>query len=71
MVSVFAIGPKVRGFKLGRDDGFLRVIKIRNTPSFGGSERVVFETASPVLFCRDWGKSLQTNDNAEIALGIA
>jgi hypothetical protein len=36
MVSVFAIGPKVRGFKPGRGDGLLRAIKIRSTPSFGG-----------------------------------
>jgi hypothetical protein len=35
MVRVFAIGPKVRGFKPGRDDGFLRRITIRSTPSFG------------------------------------
>jgi hypothetical protein len=35
MVSVLAIGPKVRGFKPGRDDEFSRAIKIRSTPSFG------------------------------------
>jgi hypothetical protein len=35
MVSVLATGPMVRGFKPGRGDGFLRAIKIRNTPSFG------------------------------------
>jgi hypothetical protein len=34
--SVLATGPKVRGFKPGRGDGFLRVIKIRSTTSFGG-----------------------------------
>jgi hypothetical protein len=27
MVSVFTIGPKVRGFKPGRGEGFLRAIK--------------------------------------------
>jgi hypothetical protein len=27
MVSVLSIGPKVRGFKPGRSDGFLRAIK--------------------------------------------
>jgi hypothetical protein len=32
VVSVLATGPKVRGF----DPGFLRVIKIRSTISFGG-----------------------------------
>jgi hypothetical protein len=36
MVSVLAIGRKVRGFKSGRDNGFLTVIKIRNALSFGG-----------------------------------
>jgi hypothetical protein len=36
MVIVLAIGPKVPGFKHAKDDGFLRAIKIRSTPSFGG-----------------------------------
>jgi hypothetical protein len=36
VVSVLATGPKSRGFKPGRGDGFLRAIKIRSTPSFGG-----------------------------------
>jgi hypothetical protein len=36
MVIVLAIGPKVRRIKLGRGDGYLRAIKIRSTPSFGG-----------------------------------
>jgi hypothetical protein len=35
VVSVLATGPKDRGFKLGQGNGFLRVIKIRSTPSFG------------------------------------
>jgi hypothetical protein len=35
VVSVLATGPKVRGFKAGRGDGFLRAIKIRSTSSFG------------------------------------
>jgi hypothetical protein len=35
VVSEFATVPKVRGFKTGRGDGFLRAIKIRSTPSFG------------------------------------
>jgi hypothetical protein len=34
--SVIAIRPKVRGIKPGRGNGFLRWIKIRSTPSFGG-----------------------------------
>jgi hypothetical protein len=34
VVSVCATGPKDRGFKPGRGDGFLKVIKIHSTPSF-------------------------------------
>jgi hypothetical protein len=33
-ISVLAIGPKGHGFKTSQGDGFLRVIKIRSTPSF-------------------------------------
>jgi hypothetical protein len=36
VVCVLAIGPKFRGLKPGRGDGFLKAIEIRNTPSFGG-----------------------------------
>jgi hypothetical protein len=36
MVSVLATGPKVREFKPGKGDGFLRVIKVRSTTPFGG-----------------------------------
>jgi hypothetical protein len=36
VISVFAVGPKVRGLNPGRGDGFLRAIKIRSTSSFGG-----------------------------------
>jgi hypothetical protein len=35
VVSVLVTGPKGRGFKTGRGDGFLRAIKIRSTPSIG------------------------------------
>jgi hypothetical protein len=35
VVSVIATGPKGRGFRPGRGDRFLRVIKIHSTPSFG------------------------------------
>jgi hypothetical protein len=41
MVSVLAIGTKVRGFKLGQGDAFLRAIKIRSTPSFRGGSKAV------------------------------
>jgi hypothetical protein len=36
MVSVLAIGSKVRGFKLSNGDDILGAIKISRTPSFGG-----------------------------------
>jgi hypothetical protein len=36
MSRVLAIRPKVRGFKPGRGDGYLRPINIRSTHSFGG-----------------------------------
>jgi hypothetical protein len=36
VVIVLANGPKVCGFKPAEDDGFLTVIKIRSTTSFGG-----------------------------------
>jgi hypothetical protein len=35
VISVLTTGPKCRGFKPGRGDGFLRAIKIRSTLSFG------------------------------------
>jgi hypothetical protein len=39
MVSVIAIEHKVRGFKNGRGDGFLRAIQIRITSFVGGEVR--------------------------------
>jgi hypothetical protein len=36
MVSILAIRPKIRGFKPGRVDVFLRAIKFRSTHSSGG-----------------------------------
>jgi hypothetical protein len=41
MIRVTAIGTKVRGFKPGRGDGFLRAMKISSIPSFG--EEVMLE----------------------------
>jgi hypothetical protein len=40
MVGVLAIGPKVPGFKRCRGDGFLKVIQIYSTISFGGGGEV-------------------------------
>jgi hypothetical protein len=40
MVSVLAIGPKVRRFKPNQGNGFLRVIKFHSTPSFGGEVKL-------------------------------
>jgi hypothetical protein len=45
VVSVLATGHKVRGFKPGLGDGFLRWIKIRSTPSFGWEVK-------PEVLCR-------------------
>jgi hypothetical protein len=39
VVSMLAIGPKVRGFIPGRGCGYLRAIKIRSTPPFKEKER--------------------------------
>jgi hypothetical protein len=36
MITVLVVGPRVRGFKPGRGDSVVSVIKIRITPSFGG-----------------------------------
>jgi hypothetical protein len=36
VVTVLAIGPKVRWFRPADDNGFLRAIEIHNTTSFGG-----------------------------------
>jgi hypothetical protein len=35
VVSVLTIGLEGRRFELAKDDGFLRAITIRSTPSFG------------------------------------
>jgi hypothetical protein len=40
MVSVLVIGPKVRAFEPCRGDGFLKALKIRCTPSFGGDVKL-------------------------------
>jgi hypothetical protein len=40
MVSMLATGPKVCGLKPGRGDGFLRVLIICSTPSFGGEVKL-------------------------------
>jgi hypothetical protein len=40
MVSVLAIGPKVRRFKPGGGDGFSRAIKICSMPSFRGEVKL-------------------------------
>jgi hypothetical protein len=45
VVSVLATGPKGRGFEPGQGDGFLRVIKIRDIPSFGWDVK-------PEVLCR-------------------
>jgi hypothetical protein len=39
-VSVLTIGLKIRGLKPVEDNGFLRAIKLRSTPSFGGEVKL-------------------------------
>jgi hypothetical protein len=46
VVSVLATGPKGRGFRPGRGDGFLRAIKIRSTHFFGWEVK-------PEVLCRN------------------
>jgi hypothetical protein len=41
MVTVFANGAKVCGFKPGKRDGFLRAIKIHSKPSSKGKKKPV------------------------------
>jgi hypothetical protein len=41
MISVLPTGPKIRGFKPGREDRFLRVSEVRGTISFRGEENTV------------------------------
>jgi hypothetical protein len=43
MFIVLASGPKLRDLKPVRGDGFLRAIKIRSTPSFGGEVTLLEE----------------------------
>jgi hypothetical protein len=40
VVSVLATGPKGRAFKSSQDDGRIRAIKIRSTPSFGSEVKL-------------------------------
>jgi hypothetical protein len=46
MLSVLATVPKVRMLKPGRGDGFLRAIKVRSRPFFGGEVK-------PLASCRE------------------
>jgi hypothetical protein len=64
--SVLATGPKGRGFKPGRRDGFLRAIKIRSTPSFAWEvkpevlcRKILRHVKDPLKYLRYWiGKIL-------------
>jgi hypothetical protein len=50
VVSVLATGPKVRGGSIPTEvDGFLRVIKIRSTTSFGGEVKPSVVEEEPVV----------------------
>jgi hypothetical protein len=58
--GVLATGTKGRGFKPGRDDGFLRAIKIRSTPSFGWEvkpetpRKILRHVKDPLTYLRNW-----------------
>jgi hypothetical protein len=52
-VSMLATGPKIRGFKPGRGDGFLRAIKIRSTPSFRGDVKPSATCGEIITACKN------------------
>jgi hypothetical protein len=61
VVYVLATGPKGCGFKPGWGDGFLRVIKIRNTPSLGWEvklkvpcRKILQGVKDPLRYFRYW-----------------
>jgi hypothetical protein len=61
VVSVLTTGPKGRGFKPGRGDGFWRAIKIRSTPSFGWKvkpevprRKILRHVKDPLMYQRYW-----------------
>jgi hypothetical protein len=61
VVSVLSTGPKGRGFKPGRGDGFLRAIKIRSTSSFGWEvkpevpcRKILRHVKDPLRYFRYW-----------------
>jgi hypothetical protein len=58
---VLATGPKGCGFRSGRSDGFLRVIKIRSTPCFGWEikpevpcRKILQHVKDPLRYFRYW-----------------
>jgi hypothetical protein len=61
VVSVLATGPKGRGFKPGWGDGFLRVMKVRSTPSFAWEVKpevpchtILWHVKDPLTYQRYW-----------------
>jgi hypothetical protein len=61
VVSVLVTGPKDRGFKPGRSDGFLRAIKIGSTPSLGWEvqpefpcRKILRHAKDPLTHLRCW-----------------
>jgi hypothetical protein len=53
VISVFATVPKSRGFKPGRGEGLLTVIKIRSTPSFGREVKPEFPCRKMLRHVKD------------------
>jgi hypothetical protein len=62
VVSVLATGPKGRGLKPGRDERFLRVIKIRSTISLG------LEVKPDVPCRQDFTESLRSLDAFQVVI---
>jgi hypothetical protein len=61
VVNVLATGPKGRGFKHGRSDGFITAIQIRSTPSFGWEvkpevpcRKILRHVKDPLRYFRYW-----------------
>jgi hypothetical protein len=57
VVSVLFTGFKVHGYKPGQGDGFLRLIKIHSTPSFGWEVKLEFPCCKILRHVEDLLKS--------------
>jgi hypothetical protein len=67
VVSVFATGPKGRGFKPGQGDGIFKAIKIRSTPFFewevkpeAPCHKILRHVRNPLMYLRYWIRKIYT-----------